>query len=169
MRPEKKQISAEYLERLQSSPYFIVVDYHGLKVDQFAELRSRLSAVGGEVHVVKNSIFKIAVAEAGIEDLGELLRGQVAVVSGEQEISGAAKALKNFAEEFEKPTILLGFMGTERLDADGVKRIADLPPLDQLRAKLVGLINAPATRLATIIETPARQLAQVLKAKSEKE
>ncbi|MCS1408200.1 MAG: 50S ribosomal protein L10 [Verrucomicrobia subdivision 3 bacterium] len=169
MRLEKKQISAEYLERLQSSPYFVVVDYNGLKVNQFAELRSRLSMAGGEVHVVKNSIFKIAAAEAGIEDLGEPLRGQIAIVVGDQEISVAAKALKNFAEEFEKPTILFGFMGTERLDADGIRRIADLPPLDQLRAKLVGLINTPATQLATIIKTPARQLAQLLKAKSEKE
>ena len=167
MREEKKQISAEYLERLQSSPYFIVVDYNSLKVDQFAELRSRLGGAGGEVHVVKNSIFKIAAAEAGVEDLGQPLKGQVAVVTGEKEISAAAKVLKNFAEEFEKPEVLFGFMGKDRLDGEGVKRIADLPSLDVLRATLAGLINTPATRLATIIETPARQLAQVLKAKSE--
>ncbi len=169
MREEKKQISAEYLERLQNSPYFIVVDYNGLKVDQFAELRSRLGGVKGEVHVVKNSIFKIAAAESGIEDLGQPLRGQVAVVTGESEISGAAKIIKTFAEEFDKPDVLFGFMGSERLDGDGVKRIADLPPLEVLRGTLAGLINTPATRLATIIETPARQLAQVLKAKSEQE
>jgi len=167
MREEKKQISADYLERLQSSPYFIVVDYNGLKVDQFAELRSRLSGAGAEVHVVKNSIFKIAAAESGIEDLGTPLRGQVAVVTGEQEISGAAKVLKNFAGEFEKPEVHFGFMGSERLDADGVRRIADLPPLDVLRAKLVGLIQTPARQIATILQTPARQLAQVIKAKSE--
>lgn len=169
MREEKKQISAEYLERLQASPYFIVVDYNGLKVDQFAELRSKLTAAGGEIHVVKNSIFKIAAKEAGIEDLGTPLRGQVAVVTGENEISGAAKALKTFAEEAEKPDVLFGFMGADRLDADGVRRIADLPPLEVLRSKLAGLIQTPARQLATIVQTPARQLAQVLKAKSEQE
>ena len=167
MREEKKQISAEYLERLQASPYFIVVDYNGLKVDQFAELRAKLSEAGGEIHVVKNSIFKIAAAESGIDDLGGPLRGQLAVVTGDSEISGAAKALKTFASEFEKPDVLFGFMGSDRLDADGVSRIADLPPLDVLRSKLAGLIQTPARQVATLLQTPARQLAQVLKAKSE--
>jgi large subunit ribosomal protein L10 len=167
MREEKKQISAEYLERLQSSPYFIVVDYNGLKVDQFAELRVKLSAAGGEIHVVKNSIFKIAAKESGIEDLGAPLKGQVAVVTGDSEISSAAKAIKNFAEECDKPDVLFGFMGSDRLDADSVNRVADLPPLDVLRATLAGLIQTPARQVATILQTPARQLAQVLKAKSE--
>jgi len=168
MREEKKQISAEYLERLQSSPYFIVVDYNGLKVDQFAALRAKLQEAGGEIHVVKNSIFKIAAKESGIEDLGAPLRGQVAVVTGEQEISGAAKAIKDFAKECEKPDVLFGFMGDDRLDADGVNRIADLPSLDVLRAQLVGVIQTPGRQIATILQTPASQLAQVLKAKAEK-
>ena len=167
MREEKKQISAEYLERLQASPYFIVVDYNGLKVDQFAALREKLTAAGGEIHVVKNSIFKIAAKESGIEDLGAPLKGQVAVVTGDSEISSAAKAIKTFAGEFEKPDVLFGFMGSDRLDADGVNRIADLPPLEVLRATLAGMIQTPARQVATILQTPARQLAQVLKAKSE--
>lgn len=169
MREEKKQISAEYLERLQSSSYFIVVDYSGLKVSHFAELRHRLGEVGGELHVVKNSIFKIAAAESGIEDLGTPLRGQLAVVSGEREITGAAKALKNFAEEFEKPAMLFGFMGSERLDENAVRRIADLPPLEGLRASLLGLIQTPSRQLACLLQTPARQLACVLKARSEQD
>lgn len=167
MRLEKKQISDEYLERLQSSPYFIAVNYNGLKVDPFAKLRRRLLDADSEIHVVKNSIFKIAAVGAGIGDLGGLLRGQIAVITGQQEIFGAAKALKNFAEEFEKPVILFGFMGSERLDAGKVNRIADLPSKAELRAMLVGLIQTPARRLATVIETPARQLALVLKARSE--
>ncbi len=167
MRLEKKQISAEYLERLQSSPYFIAVNYNGLKVDQFASLRCQLIEVDSEIHVVKNSIFKIAAVGAGIEDLGGVLRGQIAVVTGQREIFGAAKVLKNFAEEFEKPVILFGFMGNDRLDAVGVNRIADLPSKAELRAMLVGLIQMPARRLAAVIGTPARQLALVLKARSE--
>ncbi len=167
MRLEKKRISAEYLERLQSSPYFIAVDYNGMRVDEFAELRRRLHGAGGKIHVVKNSIFKIAAAAAGMEDLGGALKGQIAVATGEREISGAAKVLKNFAEEFEKPVILFGFMGRERLDAGGVNRIADLPSLEELRAALIGGIQAPARQLATLLKTPASQLAQILKAKSE--
>ena len=167
MRLEKKQISAEYLERLQSSPYFISVNYNGLKVDQFAELRRRLLKVDSEIHVVKNSIFKIAAMGAGIQDLSGVLKGQIAVVTGQREIFGAAKVLKNFAEEFEKPVILFGFMGSDRLDADGVNRIAALPSKAELHAMLVGLMQTPARRLATVIGTPARQLALVLKARSE--
>lgn len=167
MRLEKKQISAEYLERFQSSPYFIAVNYNGLKVDQFAALRRRLIEVDSEIHVVKNSIFKIAAVGARIEDLGGVLRGQIAIVTGQREIFGAAKVLKNFAEEFEKPVILFGFMGSDRLDAVGVNQIADLPSKAELRAMLVGLIQTPPRRLASVIGTPARQLALVLKARSE--
>lgn len=169
MREEKKQICDEYVGRLQAAAYFIVVEYSGLKVSPFAELRARLNEVEGEVHVVKNSIFKIAVAQTGIEDLGTSLRGQLAVVSGEREITSAAKVLKNFAEEFEKPEMLFGFVGKDRLDAKAVQRIADLPPLEGLRANLVGLIQTPARQLAILLQTPARQLACVIKARSDQD
>jgi large subunit ribosomal protein L10 len=100
MREAKKNISAEYLERLNASPYFIVVEYQGLKVDQFANLRERLDGAKAELHVVKNRIFNIAAKEAGVEaDLAGDLKGQVAVVTGESEISAAAKIVKNFESE----------------------------------------------------------------------
>ncbi len=169
MRTEKKQIGVEYQARLQTGNYFIAVDYHGLKVEHFTELRRRLATVGGEIHVVKNSIFTIAAAEAGFADLGEPLRGQVAVVSGAGELSGAAKILKNFAEEFDRPTVLFGFMEQERLDGTGVGRIADLPSRDGLRAMLAGLIQAPARSLATVIQTPGQQLARVLQSKIDRD
>lgn len=169
MREAKKNISAEYLERLNASPYFIVVDYQGLKVGQFAELRQRLDGAQAELHVVKNRVFNIAAKESGLEeDLRSELRGQLAVVTGQAEISAAAKVLKNFQSEFEKPSIKFGFMGEARLDEREVKIIADLPSLDELRAKIVGVIQAPAQKLATMINTPGTQLAQVIKAKSEK-
>jgi large subunit ribosomal protein L10 len=169
MREAKKNISAEYLERLNASPYFIVVEYQGLKVGQFAELRQRLDGAKAELHVVKNRIFNIAAKEAGLEeDLKGELRGQTAVVTGSSEISAAAKILKNFESEFEKPNIRFAYMGQTRLDEKEVKIIADLPSLDELRAKIVGVIQAPAQKLATLINTPGTQLAQVIKAKSEK-
>ena len=164
MRSEKKQISAEYAERLETSPYFIAIDYQGLTVEAFTELRGRLRQVQSEVHVVKNTIFAIAAAEAGYENLADSLRGQVAVVTGSGEISAAAKVIKNFAAEFDRPGLHFGFMGQEHLDAEGVERIADLPSLDGLRSMVIGLIQTPARSLATIVQLPARQLAQVIRA-----
>ena len=169
MREAKKNISAEYIERLNASPFFIVVDYQGLKVDQFEELRNRLDESKAELHVVKNRIFNIAAKEAGFEeDLMGDLKGQLAVVTGEAEISATAKIVKNFESEFSKPGIRFAYMGDSRLDESQVKIIADLPSLDELRAKLVGVVQAPAQKLATLVNTPGTQLAQVLKAKSEK-
>src|SRR5204863_5564913 len=96
MRAEKKLITKEYVSRLNASPFFMVVDYRGLTVGQFTELRKRLGRAGSEVHVVKNSIFRIASKEAGVADLSGALAGQVAVVTGQRDISAAAKAVKTF-------------------------------------------------------------------------
>src|SRR5437870_7916043 len=83
MRAEKQHITKEYLERLNASPFFIVVDYQGLKVARITELRKRLTKAGAEMHVVKNSIFRLAAKEAGVADLGGTLAGQLAVRSEE--------------------------------------------------------------------------------------
>ena len=106
MRAEKKFITSEYVARLNASPFFIVVDYTGLTVTHFNELRTRLRKGGAEAHVVKNSIFRIAAQEAGIADLSGALTGQIAVVTGQKDVSAAAKTLKKFAAEFEKPVLL---------------------------------------------------------------
>jgi large subunit ribosomal protein L10 len=165
MREDKKLITQEYVERLKNSPYFIVVNYEGLKVDQFEELRNRLVDCNSEMHVVKNSIFKIAAQETGVEDLGQALAGQLAAVTGEGEITGAAKVLKNFRAEFEKPEWHFGFLDDERLDADQIKTLADLPSLDELRAKLLGTIQAPASKLVRTLVEPGSSLARVVRAK----
>jgi large subunit ribosomal protein L10 len=167
MRAEKKIITSEYLTRLNSSPFFLVVDYVGLTVGQFSELRKRLTPAGSELHVVKNSIFRIAVKEAGLADLTGSLAGQMAVVTGKKDVTAAAKILKSYQAEFEKPKVKFGYLGNKRLEAEDLKTLADLPSLEVLRAKLVGLINTPASRLVQIINTPGSQLARVLKAKSE--
>lgn len=168
MRAEKKIISKEYVERLNASPYFIVVDYTGLKVGPFTELRKRLNGAGSEIHVVKNSIFRIATAESGIEDLGAPLNGQIAVVTGEKDISAAAKAVKTFASEFDRPTVRFGFLDNKRLEAADILAIADLPSLDVLRGQLLGVIMAPATKLAQVIAAPGTQIARVLQARVDK-
>ncbi len=168
MRAEKQNISAEYITRLNASPFFIVVDYQGLKVGPITELRKRLHKAGAEMHVVKNSIFRIAAKEAGVADLTGTLTGQLAVVTGRQDVSSAAKVLKTFSSEFDKPKLKFGYLNSQRLEGKDLITLADLPSIDVLRGKLLGLINTPATSLVRILNTPATQLAQVIKAKSEK-
>ena len=169
MRAEKQIISGEYVARLNSSPFFIVVDYTGLRVGPMTELRKRLHKAGAEIHVVKNTIFRIAAKEAGVADLGASLAGQIAVVTGQRDVSAAAKVLKTFSSEFEKPKTRFGFLNNQRLESAVITELADLPPLEVLRAKFLGLLNTPATRLAALLNTPGSQLARVLQAKVDKE
>jgi large subunit ribosomal protein L10 len=168
MRAEKKLLTGEYVARLNASPFFIVVGYQGLKVAHLSELRKRLTLAGAEVHVVKNTVFNVAAKEAGIGDLNGSLAGQIAVVTGKKDISAAAKTVKNFAAEFDKLKLKFGYLNNQRLEEASVIALADLPSLDVLRAKILGLLVAPATKLVTLINTPASQLAQVIKAKAEK-
>jgi large subunit ribosomal protein L10 len=168
MRAEKQILTKEYIARLNGSPFFIVVDYRGLKVAHLTELRKRLTQAGAEIHVVKNSLFQIAAKEAGVGELNGALGGQLAVVTGRKDISAAAKALKNFGAEFDKPKFRFGYLNNQRLEEAALKALADLPSLDVLRATLLGLLNAPATKLVRLINTPGSQIARVLKAKAEK-
>src|SRR5580700_4609265 len=168
MRAEKQNISKEYLTRLNASPFFIVVDYRGLKVGPITELRKRLTKAGAEMHVVKNTLFRIAVQEAGVADLGTTLTGQLAVVTGQRDVSAAAKVVKTFSAEFDKPKIRFGYLKNQRLEGAEIVALADLPSLEVLRSRLLGVIMAPATKLATVINTPATQLARVLQAKADK-
>lgn len=168
MRTEKKFITEEYVARLNQSPFFIVADYQGLRVGPFTELRNRLRQRGAEIHVVKNRIFRQAAQESGVEDIGEL-SGQLAVVTGDSEVSAAAKVLKTFQSEFDKPEMRFGYLENKRLDFEELKLLADLPSLDVLRGKLLGTLLAPANKLVRLLNTPATQLAQVLKARMEKE
>jgi large subunit ribosomal protein L10 len=168
MRAEKQILTKEYVARLNGSPFFIVVDYRGLKVAHLTELRKRLTQAGAEIHVVKNSLFQLAAKEAGVGELNGALGGQLAVVTGRKDISVAAKALKNFSAEFDKPKFKFGYLNNQRLEETALKALADLPGLDVLRAMLLGLLNAPAAKLVTLINTPASQIARVIQAKAEK-
>ena len=168
MRAEKKYITKEYVARLNASPFFLVVDYKGLTVGQFTELRKRLTRAGSEVHVVKNSVFRIAAKEAGVADLSGTLEGQLAVVTGRRDVSVAAKALKTFQSEFEKPRLKFGYLNNQRLETAELMALADLPSIEVLRGKLLGLLQAPAAQLARLLNTPATQLAGVLQARIDK-
>jgi large subunit ribosomal protein L10 len=168
MRAEKQFISNEYVGRLNNSPFFIVVDYRGLTVGHFSELRKRLKKAGGEIHVVKNSIFRVAAKETGLADLGAGLSGQLAVVTGQRDISSAAKVIKTFQSEFDKPKAKFGFLNNQRLETADIVALADLPSIEVLRGRLLGVLQAPATQLVRLLNTPATQLARVLQAKIDK-
>lgn len=170
MREEKKFISQEYVNRLNGSPFFVVVDYRGVTVKHFNELRKRLRATGSEVHVVKNSIFRISAKEANVADIaGGSMSGQLAVVTGQRDISAAAKVLKNFQAEFDKPKIQFGYMNNARLEGAELNALADLPSIEVLRGNLLGMLQAPAATLARLLNTPGAQLARVLQARVDKE
>jgi len=169
MRVEKQFLSREYLHRLNASPFFVVVDYKGLHVAHFSELRKRLRKAGAEVHVVKNSLFRIAAKESGLADLTGALVGQLAAVTGLKDISAAAKVLKSFESEFDRPKVQFGYLGNQRLDKAQLKVLADLPAIEVLRGRLLGVLQAPAGQLVRLLNTPATQLAQVLQAKAAKD
>src|SRR5437870_10600513 len=151
MRAEKKNMTQEYLVRLNASPFFILVDYKGLKVAHFSELRKRLTKAGAEVHVVKNSVFRLAAKESGIGELNGALAGQLAVVTGQRDISVAAKVVKTFGAEFDKLKVHFGYLNNQRLEPAEILTLADLPGLEVLRSKLLGVLNAPATKLVVLL------------------
>lgn len=169
MRAEKQFITNEYIARLNASPFFLVVDYRGLNVIQFTEIRKRLRKCGAEVHVVKNSIFRTAVKEAKLGDLTGAMAGQLAVVTGQKDISAAAKVLKSFQAEFDKPKLKFGYLGNQRLDLADVQALADLPSLKVLRSKLLGVLQAPSSQLVRLLNEPASRLARVLQARADQE
>jgi large subunit ribosomal protein L10 len=168
MRPEKQYLTKEYLSRLNRSPFLIVVNYKGLKVGHLTELRKRLNKAGAEIHVVKNSVFRIAAKEAGLGDLNGTLTGQLAVVTGQRDISIAAKVVKKFGAEFDRLKVHFGFLNNQRLEQPEILVLADLPSQDVLRGTLLGLMQAPASKLVRLLNTPAGQMARVLQARVEK-
>jgi len=168
MRPEKQSLTKEYLARLNASPFFIVVDYKGLNVGHLTELRKRLGKTGAEVHIIKNSVFRLAAKEAGVADLNGSLAGQMAVVTGQRDISGAAKVVKKFGAEFDKLKVQFGFLNNQRLEQATVMTLADLPSIEVLRGQLLGVLSAPVAKFVRLINTPASQLARVLQARQEK-
>ena len=168
MRPEKNLIISEIKSSVDSTPYVLLTDYTGMQVPQFNELRNRLSGAKAEFRVVKNTLLRRALTGSNLPDLETYLHGQSAVVLGEGDVSAAAKVLKNYTAEFQKPKIKVGIHDKAVLNVDDILALADLPSKEALQAKLLGLLLAPASTLVRLINTPASQVAQVLKAYSDK-
>jgi large subunit ribosomal protein L10 len=169
MKEEKTLLIDDLLKRVNASPFLFVVDYTGLTVPGWEELRKRLRVAGAEIHVFKNTFVKKAAAKAGYpEKLSDALTGQSAVVTGDQDVCAAAKVMKTFAKEFEKPKVKAGVLDGNLLSAEGIQSLADLPSKEVLQATLLGVLQAPASKLVRLLNEPAASLARVLKAKSEK-
>jgi large subunit ribosomal protein L10 len=168
MRPEKNLIVQEIKTRVDKTPYVLLTDYTGMQVPQFNELRNRLGGVNAELRVVKNTLLRRALKDSNLPDLESFLHGQSAVVMGEADVSAAAKILKNFTAEFQKPKLKVGILDKAILEVADILALADLPSKEVLQAKLLGLLMAPASTLVRLINTPASQVAQVLKAYSDK-
>ena len=152
-----------------SSGSVILTHYSGLNVAEMTKLRNGLREAGGSIKVVKNRLAKIALKGKPGEGASDLFQGPVAIAYGPDAVS-AAKIAVQFAKENDKLKLVGGILDQSNvLDEAGVRALATLPSLDELRAKIVGLIVAPATKLAKITQAPAAQIARVLSAYAEKE
>lgn len=168
MRPEKATIVSELTEKMKKSPFVLVADYQRMNVAHFGELRNRLVPVGAEMHVVKNSFLKRAMADSGFPDVGDKLTGQTAVVTGEKDVAPVAKILKAFAAEFKTTALKIGLIDRAVVSTADVETLADLPSREVLLSQLLGLFLAPATRLVRVLNEPASAFARLLNAKASK-
>lgn len=169
MRPEKATIVEDLSAKLNKSPFLIVTEYTGMNVLQFSELRSRLAGAGAQCRVVKNTFLRKAAAEVGFPDLAGDLAGQTAIVTGESDVCAAAKILKGFAAEFQRPSVKVGVLDKAIISKDQIKALADLPPKEALQAQLLGVLKSPLQKLVTLLNEPGASLARLLKARVEKE
>ena len=168
MRPEKTSIVSELAEKMKKSAFVLVADYQRMNVGHFGELRNRLVPVGAEMHVVKNSFLKRAMADSGFPDVGEKLTGQTAVVTGEKDVAPVAKILKAFAAEFKTTALKIGLIDRAIVSTADVEQLADLPSREVLLGQLLGLLLAPATRLVRVLNEPASAFARLLNARASK-
>jgi large subunit ribosomal protein L10 len=159
-RAEKREFVTALNEVFKSTGSVVVAHYSGLSVAQMNDLRSKMRAAGGTVKVAKNRLAKIALKGTPSEGMQVLFQGQTLIAYSDDPVV-APKVTADYAKGNDNLVILGGAMGATNLDADGVKALASLPSLDELRAKLVGMISTPATRIAQVVNAPAGQLARV--------
>jgi large subunit ribosomal protein L10 len=167
-RAQKKELVTTLHEQWKGSGVIVVAHYKGMTVAQMTEFRKRMKEAGGSVKVAKNKLAKLAVKDTDIASISDLLTGQTCVAYSDDPVS-AAKVSVKYAKENDKLVILGGAMGTTRLDSSAVQALADLPSLDELRSKLIGLLQAPAGKIARILNEPGGMLARVLAAKGAQE
>ncbi|WP_374765241.1 50S ribosomal protein L10 [Yunchengibacter salinarum] len=167
-RAEKQELVASLHDVFSSAGSVVVVHYDGLNVAEMTDLRDRMREVEASLKVTKNRLTRLALKGTPYEGLADLFTGPTAVGYAADPIA-APKVLAKFAKENEKLRISGGGMGEDVLDDAAVKQLAELPSLDELRGTIVGLVQAPAQKLAAVTQAPAGQLARVFSAYGEKD
>jgi large subunit ribosomal protein L10 len=162
-RIEKREFVAELSTVFADTSMVVVTRNEGMTVADVTDLRRRMRAAGASFKVAKNRLALLALDGTRFDGLAPLMRGPTAI-SWSTDPVAVAKAAVDFAKTNEKFVLIGGALGTQMLDASGVKALAELPSLDALRAKLLGLLAAPATRIAGVLQAPAGQLARVFAA-----
>jgi large subunit ribosomal protein L10 len=166
-RAAKAELVGELNEAFKATNVVVVAHYSGLTVAQMQILRRQMKQAGASVKVAKNRLAKIALEGTDVAGIAPLLKGPTVIAFSGDPVA-APKVAVDFARANERFVILGGSMGKTALNPDGVKALAALPSLDELRAKLVGLIQAPATKIAQVVSAPAAQLARVVQAYANK-
>ena len=166
-RAAKRELVASMHDVFKDTGVVVVAHYAGMTVAQMTDLRRRVKDAGGTVKVAKNRLAKLALRDTDAAGIADLFKGPTCVAYSPDPIA-AAKVTVTYAKENDKLVILGGAMGATVLDSAGVKALADLPSLDELRAKLIGLVQAPMVKIARIVKEPGGQLARVVQAKAAK-
>ncbi len=167
-RTEKREFVASLAAVFADTSMVVVTQNQGLTVTEVTELRRRMRAAGATFKVAKNWLATLALDGTRFAGIKPLLKGPTALAWSHDPVA-VAKTAVEFARTNDKLVLIGGALGTQTLDASGVRALAELPSLDALRARLVGLISAPATRIAGVLQAPAGQLARVLGAFARKD
>lgn len=164
-RAEKQGTIREIQEVIEQNDAFYLVDFKGLKVKDISALRDRVRETSGHLRVVKNTLLKKAAEGTDLAGADEWMEGPTALAWSPSDPIPLAKALVTFAKENPNLKVKGGVVDGKAVDATGVETLSKLPGLDQIRAGLIALLQAPATKLATILQTPARNVAVCLSEK----
>ena len=167
-RAEKHEFVTSLNEVFKSTGSVVVAHYAGLTVAQLNDYRSKMRAAGGSVKVAKNRLAKIALQGTESASIADLFKGMTIIAYAADPVV-APKVTVEFAKTNDKLIVLGGAMGSTGLNADGIKALATMPSLDELRARIVGMISTPATRIVRLINAPAGQLARVFGAYARKD
>ncbi len=166
-RAEKKQWIEDTNAKVANAGIVLVAHYKGLTVAEITELRKNVRAAGAGFKVTKNKLAQRAIAGTPYEKVSSLFKGPTAIAYANEPVS-AAKALAEFAKKNTKLELVGGAFGDTVLDKKGIQQLATLPSLDELRAKILSMLNTPATRIAGVLQAPASQLARVFSAYAKK-
>jgi large subunit ribosomal protein L10 len=166
-RAAKSELVASLGEVFKSTQVVVVAHYSGLTVSQMQTLRRQMKQAGASVKVAKNRLAKIALEGSDVASIAPLLKGPTLIAFSGDPVA-APKVAVDFAKGHERFVILGGAMGKTALDTNGVRALAALPSLDELRAKLIGLVQAPATKIAQVVTAPAAKVARVVQAYASK-